>query len=174
MTLPPADVAVRRVREEDWAQVRELRLRMLRDTPSAFLERYDDAAAAGERVWRSRARDGASGTRSVRFTAVAADGTWVGTMGGFVQRPGDVTLVGVFVDPAYRGRRAGVADGLLRAVQAWAVRDAGARTMTLLVHEDNGRAQAYYRRHGFTDTGRRVPYPLQPAQQEIEMVRPLP
>ncbi|MGR7000153.1 GNAT family N-acetyltransferase [Yinghuangia aomiensis] len=36
--------------------------------------------------------------------------------------------------------------------------------LTLGVHEDNHRARAFYRRLGFTDTGKRVPYPLDPAK----------
>jgi ribosomal protein S18 acetylase RimI-like enzyme len=37
--------------------------------------------------------------------------------------------------------------------------------LTLGVHEDNRRAQAFYRRIGFTDTGKVVPYRLDPAKK---------
>ena len=50
---------------------------------------------------------------------------------------------------------------------------AGGTRLVLEVHEDNGRAQAAYRRLGFAGTGGRQPYPLGEGD-ELEMARPLP
>jgi len=76
-------------------------------------------------------------------------------------------LVAVFVDAAVRG--SGVASALLAAVLAWARARPGADVLVLHVHEDNLRAQAFYRRHGFVETGVRVPHRLDPTRQELEM-----
>lgn len=72
---------------DDWEQVRDLRLRALKDTPIAYGERYDDAVRADEGEWRMRAARGdAPGSVQVvaRLTDGQAAGRWVGTMGGFV------------------------------------------------------------------------------------------
>ena len=41
--------------------------------------------------------------------------------------------------------------------------------MLLEVHEDNASARAFYRRRGFTETGQRKPYPLDPSADELVM-----
>ncbi len=46
-----------------------------------------------------------------------------------------------------------------------------AEALYLLVHEGNARARAFYRRQGFVDTGRTLPYELEPAEREVEMRR---
>jgi ribosomal protein S18 acetylase RimI-like enzyme len=47
----------------------------------------------------------------------------------------------------------------------WARDNTDASWLTLGVHEDNQRAQAFYRRIGFTETGKVVPYPLDPSKK---------
>jgi hypothetical protein len=88
-------------------------------------------------------------------------------MSAFTHPQEGLFLVSVFVDPAHRG--AGLADRLLAEVLRWARSRPGATRMTLHVHEDNPRAQGFYRRWGFRDTGVRVPYNLDPTQNEVEM-----
>ena len=156
--------------EADWERVKSLRLEMLRDTPLAYLESVETAEAQTDDEWRMRARRGSS-PDDVQFVAVDEHGTWVGTMSGFIDRvhAGGPLLVGVYVAPAVRGRDAGVADALLDAVEDWA--RGRAATLTLHVHEDNGRAIAYYRRRGYEFTGHTVPYNLDPSRNEREMRR---
>lgn len=171
----PDDVAVRQVRLEDWARLRDLRLEMLADTPLAYLETLEQARAKPDADWRQRARRGAGlagGAPTATFVAEQPDGRWVGQMAGYLDAPGSAMLVAVYVAPAARGRAAGVADALLDAVVGWAT--GHARLLRLLVHEDNGRARAFYRRRGFTETGRTEPYELDPTAREIEMALPLP
>ncbi|MEU6238472.1 GNAT family N-acetyltransferase, partial [Kitasatospora sp. NPDC047058] len=48
---------------------------------------------------------------------------------------------------------------------AFARDNSGAAWLTLGVHEDNPRARAFYRRLGFADTGKVVPYMLDPAEK---------
>jgi len=102
---------------------------------------------------------------------VAEDGTWIAMMGGFVSEQRGPVLVGVYVDPAWRGREAGVADALLRTVEDWA-RTVG-ETLALDVHEDNPRAIAFYRRHGFEFTGDTHPHDMPPYGNEREMRKAL-
>jgi len=84
---------------------------------------------------------------------------------------GGPTLVGVYVAPGFRGRRAGVTDALLDAVEAWAREHAD--VLRLEVNELNARARAAYERRGFVLTGRTSPYPLDPPSLELEMIKRL-
>lgn len=165
--------------EDDWELVRELRLRMVRDTPIAFLETPEQVLSIDEAEWRSRiARS--RGPRNTRCVALAPDGTWVGTMSAFVTdgEPGYVTdpqpgppranLVGVFVDAAWRGD-AGVADALLGAVAEW-VQNEGLDRLYLHVGDINERARRYYVKRGFRETGVVAAIPEQPGTGEVEMV----
>ena len=77
----------------------------------------------------------------------------------------------VYVAPGQRGT--GLAGRMLDGVIDWARGEAGLDRLHLYVHEDNARAQAFYRRYGFTETGATMPYDLDPAKSEIEMALPL-
>lgn len=164
-------VTIRTTTEDDWREVRALRLAMLADTPIAYGEHLADAEGLDEQEWRTRGRRGET-PGSTSFAAVDEHGTWVGTMNGFV--PDAATgplLVGVYVAPGHRGRDAGVADALLDAVQDWAAEHG--TTLRLHVHEDNVRARAFYERRGFVATGHTEPYVLDPSRTELEMLRVL-
>jgi ribosomal protein S18 acetylase RimI-like enzyme len=164
------------MREDDWERLRSLRLEMLRDSPSAYVETLETALAADEAEWRFRARR-SSFPGSVGVIAVdPALDRWVGTMSAYTddQR---TWVVAVYVAPDHRGRTPGngpgVADVLLDAVEAWAV-EQGRRELHLEVHEDNGRAQGFYLRRGYGFTGVERPYDLDESQRELEMRRELP
>ncbi len=73
----------------------------------------------------------------------------------------------VYVAPSHRAT--GLAGQMLDGVVAWARGEAGLDRLHLYVHEDNARAHAFYRRYGFTETGRTMPYELAASQVEIEM-----
>jgi GNAT superfamily N-acetyltransferase len=165
--------------EDDWQLVRELRLRMVLDTPIAFLETDDQVRAVTEDEWRARiARS--RGPGNTRYVAVAPDGRWVGSMSCFVTdgeppyltdpQPGPprANLVGVFVDPVWRGD-AGVTDALLAAVCDW-VRRQGIGRLHLHVGDANTRARRSYAKRGFRETGVVAAIPEQPGTGEIEMV----
>ncbi|WP_432542580.1 GNAT family N-acetyltransferase [Kineococcus sp. SYSU DK002] len=160
-------VVLRTPTEADWERWRDLRLRMLADTPHAFAETLATARGHTEEVWRERCRRmRAPGSRTVVAVEVPTD-RWVGTMGVFTDPVRGLFLVSVFVDPAHRG--GGLADRLLTDVLRWAASRPGATGLSLHVHEDNHRAQAFYRRRGFVDTGVRTPYGLDPTRRELEM-----
>jgi GNAT superfamily N-acetyltransferase len=160
---------IARITENDWPRMRDLRLEMLADTPLAFLETLDDARREPDGEWRFRAvrttRDGSIGLAAVDRST----GAWLGTMSGYLDGQGDAMLVSVYVTPAWRGRATGLTDALLDEVERWA-RDAVPRgRLRLHVHEDNPRARSFYARRGYVETGRTIPYPLDPSQNEVEM-----
>lgn len=154
-------VTVRRVRQEEWSRLRDLRLEALGDPVAhlAFVETLDAALARPDDFWRERTRAAAAGTDVVQVVAVDERDDLVGTVTGLVTRPGErdylgrtdtalrAAIVGVYVRPAHRGR--GVLEQLLAAVEAWLV-DQGVRRVHLHVHERNDRARRAYVRAGYT------------------------
>jgi ribosomal protein S18 acetylase RimI-like enzyme len=162
-------VVVRRLVEDDWAALRTLRLEMLADTPLAYLETVEDAVARTEGEWRFRAQRDSAGATNIGLAAekVDAPGSWVGYLACFVDAPGQGHVVSVYVAPSHRG--SGVANEILDGVRRWATVEAGLNRLHLFVHEHNGRAAAFYRRQGFTETGYREAYAPDPSTSEVEM-----
>jgi len=148
--VDPRHPVVRSLGPEDWAVLRDLRLRSLADAPSAFISTYDREASLGEATWRHRLTDGRS---FAGFDGAVA----VGVAAGVPGRPGRPTereLVGMWVAAPYRRR--GVARRLLEAVAGWA-RDDGATTLSLGVTDVNAGARAAWLRMGLRPTGRSEP-----------------
>lgn len=163
------------MREADWQRLRALRLEMLADSPTAYVETLETALAADEAEWRFRARRAAfPGSVGVVAVDRAAD-RFVGTMSAYTDER-RTWVVAVYVAPDHRGGTPGdgrrVADALLDEVEAWAVAQ-GRTALYLEVHEDNARAQAFYRRRGYRFTGNERPYDLDESQRELEMLREL-
>lgn len=167
--MPAESLELRRVTLQDWRSLRQLRLAALLDEPTAYCETWTAAAALPDEAWQARAARGAEGGDS--FQVMAWDGARaVATAVGFEQ-DGVAWLAGVHVAPDLRGH--GLLARLLEPIVGWAA-ERGLPALHLEVHEDNVRAQRAYARLGFVDSGRRRPYPLEPAAQEQEMVLPLP
>jgi len=174
-------VAVRRVRSEDWPQLRAMRLEALQDeaAPIAYLETYQDALVRPDAFWQERAAGASSGAAVAQFAAITEAGEWVASVSALREEPGaddwaghriehlQAHVVGVWVQPAHRGT--GVIGRLVDEVAGWSG-EHGVGRLRLLVHQDNGRAQAAYRKLGFAPTGITVPLA---AGVEIEMSRQL-
>ncbi len=162
-------VRLRRVVEDDWSLLRDVRLEMLRDTPLAYLETLADAEPRTEEEWRFRSNRGSTGPTELALAAEDPERPdhWVGYLACFVDSPGQGHVVSVYVAPAHRGT--GLAGRMLDGVVEWGRGEAGLDRLHLYVHEDNPRARAFYRRYGFTETGGRMPYDLDPTKSEVEM-----
>ncbi|MEU8891267.1 GNAT family N-acetyltransferase [Streptomyces sp. NPDC048442] len=175
---------IRRVRADEWQQVRDLRLAALLDPMAsiAFHDTYELAAARPDSMWQERAAGAASGEQVAQFVAEAPDGSWDGTVTALIERPGEATgfasqpvvdqahAVGVFVRSTARG--SGLAEELFRAVVEWSweVREPRpVERVRLFVHESNVRAEGLYRKCGFERTGTTVPAEGDPSTVEIEM-----
>ena len=149
---------------------KEVRLRALQDTPSAFGSTYAKESQFSDSDWVNRAAQLAS-ERSAGYIAIEAD-TPCGIIGGFLDRD-DVTkahLVSMWVARSHR--RLGIGQSLVNAILDWA-RTQGVRTLLLMVTSDNNSAIRFYQRLEFTMTGRTEPYPNDPALVEYEMSRPI-
>jgi ribosomal protein S18 acetylase RimI-like enzyme len=163
-------VTVRRVRPQDAARVKAIRLEMLVDSPLAFLERIDEAAALPHAEYQARIAQRATDPDNAQFIA-EDDGRIIGHAGGWAPPDGSGTTVifAVYVTPAHRGT--GILKQLVDAIAEWS-RAMGRPTLALEVIVGNDRAVRAYQRIGFTDTGQRAPHPTIPGLTELLMTRP--
>jgi RimJ/RimL family protein N-acetyltransferase len=167
-----APVEIRRIRPEDWPELKALRLEALADTPIGFLETLDAARELPDEAWQMRAARGAQDGDPFRdsLQVMAWDGgRAVGTCASFL-RDGAAWLAAVYVSPAYRAR--GLLGELVDECATWA-RGRSMGVLRLGVHEDNGRARAAYAKLGFVETGERQPYDLDRSREELLLERPL-
>jgi ribosomal protein S18 acetylase RimI-like enzyme len=154
-------IEVRRLRADETALLRDVRLRALREAPAAFATRYEEAAAQPPEYWAEMANG---------FNVIAVDGErGVGMVSGWVLESGNVWLARLWVEPEARG--AGVGLRLVEAVAEWA-RERGAAAVELSVIAGNRAAAALYARAGFTETGRRRPLPADPSRTEVFLSSP--
>jgi GNAT superfamily N-acetyltransferase len=178
----PGDYVIRSIRADEWPAVKELRLRALRDPVAhlAFLETYEDAVGRSDAYWQERAAGAAEGMSGAQqIVAVGPGGQWLGTLTVLMEEAGTTDwagfpvdrkqghVVGVFVRPEWRG--SGLTKALFDAGLEWAWA-AGAERVRLIAHEENGRAQGFYLKAGFTPSGRTVPLAGKPEERELEFV----
>ena len=152
-------------------QLRDLRLRSLADAPDEFGETLAQAQARPEAFWHERAARNAAGIEAITFVA-DEDGHWYGMVTGFFppDDPQTVHVVGLWVDPAARGR--GVARALMEAVAGWA-RTRGAARLQHWVRETNTAVIAFHERGGYARTGKTKPHALNSSLHEVHMAREL-
>ncbi|MEU0549531.1 GNAT family N-acetyltransferase [Micromonospora sp. NPDC005979] len=168
-STPLRQARIHRVRPQDAARMRALRLEMLADAPLAFLETLADAAARPHDEFAARVAFTSIGPHNAQFVADPG-GRLVGHAGGTVapNEPGLTVIYAVYVTPAWRG--SGLLGELIDGVAAWS-RDCGRPELLLEVVVGNDRAYRAYQRLGFKDTGVRVPHPTIPALTELQMRR---
>lgn len=166
---------IRAVRAEDWELLRELRLAGLADPVAsvAFNETYQSAAAQNDEFWRRRAAQGVQGMLAETFIGEDTEdsGRWAGCV-TVLDEGESAHVAGVYVRPVHRGT--GLAEGLFRAAEEWACERPYVMRMLLHVHENNPRAEAFYRKVGYVRSGGFVSDPKAPVLREYEMVRELP
>ncbi|MEV1107392.1 GNAT family N-acetyltransferase [Micromonospora sp. NPDC049751] len=168
-SAPLRQARIHRVRPQDAARMRALRLEMLADAPLAFLETLADAAARPHDDFAARVAFTSTGPHTAQFVADPG-GRLVGHAGGTAapNEPGLTVIYAVYVTPAWRG--SGLLGELIDGVAAWS-RDCGRPELMLEVVVGNDRAYRAYQRLGFKDTGVRVPHPTIPALTELQMRR---
>jgi ribosomal protein S18 acetylase RimI-like enzyme len=165
--LTGVDVTVRRVRADEGAVLRVVRLAALLESPSAFGSSHAAEVDQPDGHWSSRASLGASGARVATFLAIV-DQSVVGIAGGYRFDPvgSSIELVSMWVSPAKR--RAGIAAKLVQAVVGWA-RQTDATSVDLWVTRGNDAAVRLYEAAGFRETGEHQPLPSDPCKDELRM-----
>ena len=146
---------VRRLRADEWRELRALRLRALVDAPDAFGSTHEEEANEPDHQWRTWATQGAEGGPG--FTVIAEENDrWVGMAVGapHLDHAGDAGLFAMWVDPPVRER--GVGRALVDALIEWA-RSSEIPQVWLRVTVSNEAAVRLYVASGFSETGERAP-----------------
>lgn len=177
------DIVVRPVRGHEWIEVRALRLRALQDEAAgiAFVDTLEAATVRPDEFWKDRTAQASSDAgpdpSARQFVATTSDGNWIGSITVLIERAGEKDfegkeirrsgggVVGVYLDPAYRGK--GVIQSLFDAAFDW-LRDLHLDSARLYVHAENSRAHNAYLKAGFRPTGVTLVGSIGP---EVEMAR---
>jgi GNAT superfamily N-acetyltransferase len=159
---------IRRMRPDEGPRLKDIRLRALSDTPSAFSSTHAEEAARPDSHWVRAAEFRSRGDAAATFIA-EVDGRWVGIAAGFRDEdaPDAVQLVSMWVDPDYR--RFGLGRRLVATVTAWA-RQTGASRVELWVTRGNDPAARLYEEAGFVLTGETQVLPSDPCRDENHML----
>ena len=155
-------IEIRRVDQDDWPIVRDVRLAALKDTPDWFWVTYEEEVHQPEKWWRDFL------TAAAWFVAYEADRP-VGIAAGIRSSRLDESeraLISMWVRPD--ARRQGIGRQLVESTKEWARAD-GALSLQLEVTHTNLGATRLYERCGFKATGRTEPLPRDPSLIEHEM-----
>jgi ribosomal protein S18 acetylase RimI-like enzyme len=146
-------VAIRAIRPDDAAALRELRLEALRDNPLAFTADVGESEAQPPEHWKDLATR-ASGAGLELIMVADARGELEAMTGIYLPKQPKLRhsgiMWGVYVKPAARGR--GLGEALIRSVLDWA-RDRKLATVRLSVVATNHSAKRCYERCGFAVYG---------------------
>lgn len=154
------NVVIKDATDADAAQLAEFAARTFHDsfaadnTPEDMQSHLDSAFSAQKQLAEIRDPD------METLIVSAYDGRWAGfaqlragKRSAGVPEQGSIELWRFYVDKAWHGQ--GVAAGLMEMAKQRA-RRRGATTLWLGVWERNARAQAFYRKHGFSKVGSQV------------------
>ena len=151
----------------DLRLVRTLRLRALRDAPSAFAETEADALTQPDDYWLRLATSMTGSAPNAMLVARLGEDV-VGSCYALVDGndPDVGRIGGMWVDSKHR--RHGVGRALVDAVRRWTERPP--RTcLRLWVPVDASEARAFYAAAGFVSTNRERPFPSDPTRSIVEM-----
>jgi ribosomal protein S18 acetylase RimI-like enzyme len=150
------------------AILKAMRLRALKDSPTAFGSTYAMEAQLSDAEWKLRAEKW-NGDRAMGYLALDNVDP-CGIVGSFLDEntPTTAHLVSMWVAPSHR--RCGVGRVLIERIIDWAG-SRGVDTLRLMVTSSNDAAIRFYEGMEFKKTGHTEPYPNDPALLEYEMIR---
>lgn len=129
------------VSENEWLDLKEIRLASLKEAPAAFSVQYSDAIEFSDNEWKQRA----SGDNGPNFFIGYVLNEAVGLIGGVFAND-EFELISMWVAPDHRGT--GVGEGLVHMLQNYA-RGEGHTAIVLMVSPSNKRACGLYQKCGF-------------------------
>ncbi len=140
---------IRRVKSDEWRELRVLRLRALKTDPLPFGSTYEETSQRPDSFWQSLAESGAAGSEHAVFAAcfplmlgmVRADRMSAETFG----------IYSMWVSPEIRKR--GVAEKLLTEIEKW-IAESGGKFCELFVADQAVAAQSLYLHCGYAYNGK--------------------
>src|SRR5262245_43077319 len=162
----PGSMTIRVLREDEWRQARDLRLRAVADAPEALASSVEEEALLGETEWRKRVAP--TDTR-VSFVEATEEDEFVGIGVGLLDETSMIaSLRAMWVAP--NRRRSATGTRLVEAVIDWA-RQRGAVRIELEVNQAARPASSLYRSCGFALTGQARALPFKPNVTALRMGR---
>ena len=156
---------VERLTEDHWTELRDIRLRALREGPAWQAASLERETGFTESHWRMRLRS------TPWFVARQPDDVVVGLV-SVTSEPGappeERHLIGGWVAPEHRG--AGAATALIGAAEEQARQDGATLVSTWLADGDDA-AQRLYERLGYAPSGVRMPIPRDRSRMEERWVK---
>jgi ribosomal protein S18 acetylase RimI-like enzyme len=167
MTAAAGALVIRRLRPDEGAAYRAIRLRALADAPEAFCSSLAEEEARPLESWTVRLENAALSGIDCPLVA-ERDGAMLGMVWAKVDAadPDTVNLFQMWVAPECRGQ--GVARALLDGAVGWA-RGRGAKIVGLGVNCANAAAVALYERAGFHILGEAYPMAGEAGRMEYAM-----
>ena len=160
---------VRRIRADEGALLKTLRVRALAEEPEAFGESVAEAEARDGAAYVARVRAASEGDRRAWFLAERpGDPAPIGLAMGRRRPPDTCMVFSVWV--AGTARRRGVGRALVDAIAGWA-RSWGAVMLVLWVYRSNEPAIRFYERLGFRVQGDGPDAELGAPHDALAMVR---
>ncbi|SDB85727.1 GNAT family N-acetyltransferase [Acinetobacter boissieri] len=135
-------ILVRLTVVEDWMILKNIRLRSLLDSPSAFATTYTTAQQYTKLEWCNRA----SSKNQHQYALAMYDKVPIGMIGWTKNTLLEFEIIAMWVDPMFRGK--GVADQLMVFMKKLAKYN-GYHQAVLNVSKSNMIAKQFYLRHGF-------------------------
>lgn len=147
---------IRELGPSDGLAYRDVRLRALREAPTAFASTFEEESGHPDAFWVDLVSRTAHAMEAAVLAVDRGDGNLAGT--AFVrvssEPPHDGYVGAMWVDEDLRG--AGWADALLEAAERFAQR-LGATAVELWVSGSNPLARRFYERNGYRPTGVQEP-----------------
>ena len=156
------EVIVEIVEADNWARIRNIRLRALKENPEAFGGTFEKESAEDEAAWREKFIKNEflvasiAGQDAAMMYIEVLDGDFGATC----------WIGGCWSDPAYRGK--GLFSAMMKFVDE---QDRGWEVQGLGVWNDNYRAIAAYEKLGFVKMGEEMPSTRQPGKFYQRMIR---
>lgn len=158
---------IRRIRENEWRELRDLRLRALKTDHLPFGSTYEETKLRPETFWQELAQKGAAGEKTVVFVACFPE--MLGMVRGDLESDNKFHVYSMWVAPEARGK--GVAEALLAELENWILASGGTEA-ELFVADKAEAARHLYARLGYVDNGKRETSP-HPGVTEIGLCKKL-
>lgn len=161
-------IEIKRITPEIALVFKEVRLRALLESPTAFSSTYAKERLLPDDEWQRRASRWGGDANDAIFLAFEGEAV-CGIVGSYREPEGGerAQVISMWVDPAHRRSRVGKA--LIDTVVEWN-RKCGVRELVLMVTSVNTGAMEFYEQLGFAKTGVTEQYPNDPAIIEHEMM----
>ena len=145
-------LTIRRIKHGESQCYRELRLKSLQESPSAFGSTYADALTRSPESWVEQADGSVSSHDRATFIAFWSEAPiGLAALYRMEAYPDIGELIQVWIDPEFRKK--GVASALMDAVFVWAGAN-GFKQISAGIMAGNAGAMKFYQRYGFvTETG---------------------